>query len=153
MNTEIVILSFGKYRGERLQRVPVGYLRFLINCPVGGVMDANVGYDGTYRQLAAAELERRGSILPAIEISPHAIDRASQRLLDLYWAMRLETGDGVEGLYSWLHRLALAAWQARTNDFTAENGGVKFVYDPNGSEYPTVKTVMLAKRDPDSRRG
>lgn len=94
MDEPVYILGLGKYRGERITRIPVSYLNWMVN----------VGH--TEVAQAKAELARRGTKHSAqVEISAHAVDRASQRLLG-FW---LETRTGEEGLHSWLARMADAA--------------------------------------------
>jgi hypothetical protein len=83
-------VDFGKYKGERWTRVPVSYLRWVIN-------------EGTFqdfvREICEKELARRGcdQHLEAIELASHAIDRASIKLYD-------EWRTYPKGLHSWLVR-------------------------------------------------
>lgn len=65
LNTHGVRLDFGKHSGELITRVPVSYLKWMVR---NGTKSSD---------LAAAELERRGTQTPEVEVSGHAIDRAS----------------------------------------------------------------------------
>lgn len=121
-----VRLSFGKYNGERITRVPPGYLVYMVQNQT------------PLWEEAAMELERRGTIFPTLEVTGHALDRASQRLLGVW------TGDrhGNEGLHSWLIRVATEALECGVeegNRIVWKNIG--FVFN---LEYaaPVLKTVM-----------
>lgn len=129
LNTHGVTMQFGKHKGELITRVPLGYLRFMIN-------NATPQSD-----LARAELERRGGDLPSVHISGHAVDRASLRVRKIWH----ETRDKDEGLHSWLCRMVGEAIDA--NGGAAEttiHKGMKLVIEP-GEEYPSLKTIMRAK--------
>jgi hypothetical protein len=67
------------------------------------------------KQIAQAELDRRGTTLSRqVEVSGHAIDRASTKLLDKWVATRL---DKKEGLHHWLTRLASSALKGGPSRF------------------------------------
>lgn len=124
----------GKHVGEKLTRVPVGYLKWM----------ANSNRDDSH--LAQAEMRRRGTITPTLEISGHSIDRASTRLI-AHW--RKGRADTSEGLWSWLGREASAAWadheRRRVPGPAVTRNGVKFVFSLDGV-WPTLKTVVAVKR-------
>ena len=66
-------IEFGKYKGQRVTRLPVDYLEWLIN------------EGAAYAPICQAELKRRG-VTPGhkqVEVSNHAIDRASLRMLEI----------------------------------------------------------------------
>lgn len=89
-------VGFGKYTGQRWTRVPLGYLKY-----------AASQMAGEHQRLAMLELKRRGSEKTyGIEITAHAIDRASLKLLDRWIAERKDQ----EGLHTWLARLAGQAY-------------------------------------------
>ena len=93
-------IEHGKHRGQLWTRLPLAYVRFLANSS-----------HGTQQAIALAELERRG-VDPrndghGIEVTMHAIDRASQKLLHI-WDERRK---GDEGLATWLARSSLDALQ------------------------------------------
>jgi hypothetical protein len=134
VNTHDLMIQFGKHKGKRWTRVPVSYLRWIIN-------------ESTFQgrevlEIAKAELERRGSVLPEIEISGHAIDRASLRLRRIWH----EDRKCDEGLYSWLHRVALEARDSCVKDEQGRfnHKGIRFVFE-DGEEFPSLKTVMKVR--------
>jgi len=126
-NTHGVTVTFGKHKGELMTRVPVSYLRFMIN------------NNTPQSDLARAEFERRGDTMPKIELSGHAIDNASLRVRRTWH----ETKNEGEGIYSWLQRITLEAIEK--GEFL-ESGkikylGMKFVVE-KGDEFPVLKTIM-----------
>lgn len=124
INTHNLFITFGRHKGERWTRLPISYLKWL----------ANEG-----NETAEAELKRRGTDnIPAdLEISPHAINNASLRLLSLY---KYEKNRD-EGLYSWLLRRALVALPDVDSDGKSYSEGIKFVFR-KGKLYSTLVTVM-----------
>lgn len=132
--TQNVTIPFGKHKGTLVTRLPLSYLRWLAN---------EVKMDEEWKTLAKAELERRGTALPTLELSGHAIDRASLRCRKTWHETRGEE----EGLYSWLMRVA---GEALATPQTGEDGtgavkhrhlGIQFVFQ-QGEEFPVLKTVM-----------
>jgi len=92
--------------------------------------------------MAQAELDRRGTVTPDIEISGHAIDSASLRIRKTWHESR---GDD-EGLHAWLVRMAseaLVSGEQRGDKIAL--GGVLWVFERDG-EWPLLKTVMRDKR-------
>lgn len=67
-------------------------------------------------EAAQKELDRRGTKFPDIEISAHAIDRASTRVLGVWQNTRFED----EGLYSWLVRMTEDAMKLGESDEACE---------------------------------
>jgi hypothetical protein len=127
-NTHGVMLTFGRHKGTLLTRVPVSYLRFMIN-------------ERTQQwELAKAEFERRGDTMPKVELSGHAIDNASLRVRKIWHETAL---DEEEGLYSWLQRVTLEAIEKGEK---LENGKIKYLgmklVVAQGAEFPTLKTIM-----------
>lgn len=127
-----VHLGFGVHRGTPITRVPVSYLWWMVNKQTQQWEDAE------------AELERRGSIRPECEVSGHAVDRASQKLLGVWAATRMDD----EGIYSWLCRNFLDAIESGTQ---VEPGkyhynGICYVRGEEETVFPTLKTVYPAKR-------
>jgi len=126
-------IEFGKYKGERWTRVPVDYIKYLINS-----MD-----DCYERRIAEMELERRGDTMPkSTVISNHAIDKASLRVLHIWEENRQKN----EGLYSWLSRICDEALKKYPGVNNMEYMGMKLVF-AHGNVFPTLKTVMREKRD------
>ena len=122
-----MLVDFGKHKGTPWTRIPVGYVKWLAN------------NNGKYAEIARAELKRRGTVTPDMDVSGHAIDRASQNLIGKWADMRLPN----EGLYSWLVRMATEARKAgRQKGDRFYFGGMKFVFQ-EGEIYPVLTTVML----------
>jgi hypothetical protein len=131
MDTHGLRIEFGKHRGELVTRLPIGYLKWLIN----------EGSD--FAAVAQAELDRRGITTPTeLEVSIHAIDRASIRLRRFWKEMRQ---DGDEGLYSWLYRVASEALKVANGQTRVDYAGMRFVFH-YGECYPTLKTVMAGRK-------
>lgn len=130
MDTHNLIVDFGKHSGERWTRVPVSYLKWMANEP---------SFADDKRAIANAELKRRGTVTPEIEVSGHAIDRASLQCRKIWHETALDEN---EGLHAWLCRMAT---EARNHGETLESGkvkyqGMKFVF-AEGELYPVLKTV------------
>lgn len=132
LDTHGFIMTQGKHKGERITRVPISYLKWMVRERARDF------------QYAAAELERRGTVTPSIEISGHAIDSASLRVRKIWHETRHEN----EGLHAWLCRMAQAAREfgAVSGDKgeRREHEGIIFVFEQDGA-WPLVKTVMRAK--------
>lgn len=137
VNTHNETIKFGKHKGERWTRLPLGYLKWILN----EMEPAAQAYI-----MAEAELERRGDTMPAeIEISNHAIDKASLRVRKAWHTDRQQD----EGLYSWLVRISTEALSEKNDNGTSQNErinwkGCKLVFT-YGNFYPTLKTVMNDK--------
>lgn len=134
INTHNLVVEFGKFKGERWTRIPLSYLRWLIN-------------EGTqYSDIAKAEINRRGASLTAdksVELSGHAIDKASLRLRKIWHETAI---DNNEGLFSWLERMASEAYEnIQPNESNVIHNRIKFVF-MKGEIYPVLKTVMPAPR-------
>ena len=130
-------MKYGRHKGALLSRVPVAYLRYVVRNRLAQADEAQT------------ELDRRGAIQPHLDVSGHAIDRASTRLLDQYRATRHEG----EGMYAWLMRLASAA----LNSGTPCNGkihhkGLIFAFDCDG-EWPVLKSIMPNEKAQRRRTG
>lgn len=137
IDTHNLIVDFGKHKGKRWTRVPVGYLKWLSN-----------NADGERNDIAQAELNRRGTTTPSdLVLSGHAIDRASQCTDE--WKE--------EGVFSWLTKLANQALDKLDQqcqemlgcdaprlpgeDEVIEYNGYKLVFN-YGKIYPTLKTII-----------
>lgn len=121
----------GKHHGERITRVPVSYLKWMIR------------ERHSLADHAQSELDRRGIGVerPEIEISGHAIDSASLRVRKVWHEQRGEE----EGLHAWLLRTAAEA--LKSGEPRAEkiaHSGVLLVFE-NSGEWPVLKTVMRDK--------
>lgn len=122
-------LHFGKHAGELYTRVPVSYLRWMVNA---GHNEAHV---------ALAELKRRGVPVQqqSVEITGHAIDSASLRLKKIWHEDRMDQ----EGLHAWLLRVSEEALNYCTPDAEGRvhYKGMRLIFE-NGEVYPILKTVM-----------
>ena len=90
--------------------------------------------------LATRELERRGAPRTShdIDISTHAIDRASQRYIRHFLNDCAETG---EGITEWLHRISREALdQAPAQQSEIPHRGMHLIFEKTGP-YPLLKTV------------
>lgn len=123
------VMPNGKWEGTLITRVPVDYLKWMVN----------VGH--TYEENAERELARRGTVTPTLDVSGHAIDRASQRLLKKWLASR----EGSEGLHAWLVRVAEAAWKEGGPAEKIDYAGIGFVFEVQG-KWPVLKTVAPRRR-------
>lgn len=131
MSTPEFRLPMGKYKGTLITRVPPGYLKWMISS------------NHSLAEKAKQELHRRGTIEPNIEVTSHAIDRASLRCFDIYVANRKEG----EGLASWMARvgeLALDAMEggAITENMRVDFDGITWVFDMK-FVVPVLKSVWL----------
>ena len=130
INTHGMICDFGKHSGTPYTRLPVSYLRWMVNVR------------HSRADIAQAELDRRGTTVPDLDISGHAIDTASLRVRRTWHETRRKD----EGLHSWLCRVSAEALAAAEPD---EDGrcyhlGMKLVFEMDGV-WPVLKTVMPAK--------
>ena len=122
LNTHGMIVDFGKHKDELWTRVPVNYLKWVVN---------QVDMAPDRQNIARAEMERRGTTTPDVDVSGHAIDRASLMLRKTWHETAL---NDEEGLYSWLCRMTT---EAIANGETLESGkiryqGMKFVIIQDG---------------------
>lgn len=133
VNTHGLRISFGKYKGERYTRLPVSYLRWMVNAA------HRHGY------IAKAELERRNIPLldDFVEISGHAIDSASLRAWFEYMSERKEN----EGLHAWLKRITKEALQdgRPSENGRLHTGGRVILVVEQGELCLTVTTILLKK--------
>jgi hypothetical protein len=123
-------VKFGKHKGKKWTRVPVGYLTWMVN-----------SLDGEKYDIAKAELERRGTTIPTeLVLSGHSIDRASQVTSIHEW---LDCG-----VYSWLTVIANEALERANGDDDIIFKGFKFCFT-YGNNYPTLKTIIKIKLNND----
>lgn len=135
MNTHGLVCDFGRHRGTPYTRLPVSYLKWMVNS------------NHSRAEIAAAELARRGTVTPDLDVSGHAVDRASLFGLDVWVATRQEG----EGLHAWLCRLAAEALAEGDADGQGRlrHRGLKFVFERDGV-WPVLKTVVRDHRQPAS---
>jgi hypothetical protein len=130
LNTHDVLLDFGKHKGERLTRVPVGYVRWMLEAP---------HLSPEWRALAKSEYERRGTSLPTVELSGQAIDSASLQARKIWHETALHPE---EGLYAWLMRITLEAVEKgeRLPDGKIKYLAMEFLIE-HGDEFPVLKSI------------
>ncbi len=134
VNTHGLVVPFGRHKGTLLTRVPVSYLKWMVNESPEG---ANPQFQD-WHVLAKAELKRRGTVTPELEISGHAIDRASL-LCRKTWH---EDRGKDEGLHAWLVRVSQEALKLIKDDADSIiYKEMKLVFE-RGSEWPVLKTVV-----------
>jgi len=127
METNNLIVDFGRHKGERYTRLPVGYLNWMVNS------------DHSKKEIAQAELKRRGTTMPELVLSGHAIDRFSKHFLLVWIKDRKES----EGLHSWMLKNAAEALKTglKITDEKYLYKNINWIFDL-GSCYPTLKTVI-----------
>jgi len=130
INPHGLICDFGRHRGTPYTQMPVSYLRWMVGC------------NHSRAAIAQAELDRRGTPLPEIDISGHAIDRASLRVRRTWHESRAED----EGLYSWLVRISTEALERNETDSRGRflHDKVKLVIELDG-RWPVLKTIYPRK--------
>lgn len=127
MNTHGLRIDFGKHKGVLYTRVPVSYLRWMVQC------------NHSHAEIAKAELDRRGTVLPNVEVSGHAIDSASLRLRHI-WHKTAKSDS--EELHAWLCRICSEALAQSKSDDEGRifYKGMKLVFEDG--EWPVLKTCM-----------
>lgn len=135
MDTHNLICDFGRHKGERYTRIPISYLKWMINS------------NHDKKAIAEAELKRRGTVTPDLELSGHAIDKASLRCLEVWKNTRNEN----EGLHAWLLRMSAEAMKHGMEGSNKYKGGeddivyfyssMKFVFVKDGV-WPVLKTIF-----------
>ena len=120
-------INYGKHKGQLITRIPISYIRWMIN------------EKAPMYEIAQVEFERRGDTMPKIELSGHAIDKASLRVRKIWHQTRKEN----EGIYSWLQRISIEALKFGEK---SEGGKIKYLgmklVITEGEEYPSLKTIM-----------
>lgn len=98
-----------------------------------------------WSDIAKAELERRGDTLPKVEISGHAIDKASLRVIHkwkTYNEIQVINKNSKIGFYTWLMIMTLKAQTKEIKNGKYHYMGMKFVIE-QGNKYPILKSIML----------
>jgi uncharacterized protein (DUF3820 family) len=126
INTHGLVCDFGKHSGELYTRLPVSYLKWMVQ----------IGHSRA--DIAEAELARRGTVTPEVDVSGHAIDSASLRGRKIWHETRGEN----EGLHAWLCRMAAEARALNDRDAGGRYlfAGMKFAFEEGA--WPVLKTVM-----------
>ena len=136
IDTHHLIIPFGRWNGTPYTQVPVDYLKWMVN------------HQTQDHEIAAAELERRGTVTPNLEVSGHAIDRASLKCRRIWY----DTSKKEEGLHAWLVRMTEEALERGRKDDKGRycyNGMVLIITDE--TTWPVLKTVH-PKRDRQGHR-
>lgn len=129
INTHGMVCDFGRHKGTPYTQLPVSYLKWMVNA------------DHSRADVAAAELKRRGTVTPDLEISGHAVDRASLNCRKVWHGDRGQD----EGLHAWLVRVSGEALkQPKDAKGRHRHKGMKFVFEADGV-WPVLKTVMRDK--------
>ena len=130
LDTQGLIIDFGKHKGTLYTRVPVSYLKWMV---------AEPGLHPNKKSIAAAELKRRGTTTPSLDLSGHALDRASLRVLDM-WKRRINKEIG---FYTWLHDRAKEALGSgrEISPGKVSHDGITFVFAMEGT-WPVLKSVI-----------
>lgn len=130
INTQNLKCDFGKHKDELYTRIPVNYLKWMVN----------ISHPNS--SIAQAELDRRGTVTPTLDISGHAIDRASLHCLSIW---RDNSYEG-EGLNAWLLRVAPLALKEgeEIKEEKFRYLGIDFVFELEGI-WPVLKTVIRIK--------
>jgi hypothetical protein len=130
IDTHGYLMRTGRFKGQRITRVPASSL-------LGMVRAKHEEADA-----AAAELDRRGTVIPLVDVSGHAIDRASQLCLK-HWRRTRNEG---EGMYAWLVRMTLQALKrGHPRGDKIAYDGMLFAIDDTGA-LPALKTVIRDDR-------
>lgn len=130
INTHGMVCDFGKHKGELYTRLPVNYLIWMVNSNHSRI------------NIAEAELKRRGTVVPNLSISGHAIDRASLNCRKVWH----ETKNENEGLHAWLIRISHEALTDKIIDKSGKYkwNNLKLVFEFEG-KWPVLKTVIRKK--------
>ena len=128
-------VDFGKYEGDLWTRVPSSYLLWLKN-------------NHNHADIAEAELKRRGTVFPTLDLSGHAINRASTKFLDKWKSTRRKD----EGLYTWLLRMAVAAIKSdhENKSVPIVFKGIQFVFQWE-TEWPVLMSVAVPRDEQHKR--
>ena len=102
-----------------------------------------------YADRALAEMKERGTATPTLDVTAHAVDRASQSWLKIWRHDR----DGAEGLHSWLARVAQEALGKEAPPHAPEcrtHKGIRFVFKFEFG-WPVLQTVTKLAKSPSRR--
>ncbi|MCH8243851.1 MAG: hypothetical protein IH897_14745, partial [Planctomycetes bacterium] len=133
------VMPHGRHKGKSIQRIPINYLKWMVNAR------------HSHGEHARGELRRRGTVTPNLEISGHALNRASMLLWGRWEATRHEN----EGLHAWLVRMSEAALKFGRAEYGCKDRlayrGMSFRFEID-CEWPVLKTVMPMKREKEMQK-
>lgn len=130
INTHNLICDFGRHKGVPYTRMPISYLKWLANTPAHHA-----------HKIGAAELKRRGTTTPDLDVSGHAIDRASLNCRKIWH----ESRGPDEGIHAWLCRMSAEALKEQPDKQGRYHyNGMVFCFEQDGI-WPVLKTVMRHK--------
>ena len=131
INTHGYTMKNGRHAGLLITRVPISYLKWMV---------CSKHSEARYAQ---AELDRRGTVTPDLDVSGHAVDRASLNCLDLWRKTRNQD----EGLHAWLIRMSQDALaNGKPKRGKTAHAGMLFAFERDGV-WPVLKTVMRDTHD------
>lgn len=124
---DVYKMEYGVHKGVEITKVPVNYLNWMVG----------IGHEKV--QEARKELDRRGSITPDLDISPHALNRFSERFLDRF----IMRQNKAEGIHTFLYRMArkAATLAKRRGVSIVKYEGIRFVFEMDKCVWPVLKTV------------
>ena len=126
INPHEYIMPGGRHAGERLVQVPASYLKWMVNA----------GH--SHAAVAEGELKRRGTVTPDVDISGHAIHRASLLCRKIWHRTKNEN----EGLHAWLVRVtqeAIKSGEQRNGEVYYMGMKMKIIMD---GKWPVLLTVL-----------
>lgn len=130
---KIPILQFGKYKGKRIDQVPMSYLRWILTQKFGSEIE----------KYAREKVSRNNTITDNLDVTRHAIDKFSLLFLDTWEERNI-------GLGSYVTRKALEANEKgkdiskhrhENDERIMEWEGIRYVFN-NDSNFITLITVM-----------
>ena len=131
-HSALAVCGFGLHRGTPYTRLPVGYLKWMVR------------ERHSEAAFAAAELDRRSTVTPDLDVSGHAIDRASlHKAVRATWIEDERDREPRRGIHGWLCTIARSALEHGTRDAQGRchYRGLVFVFEEEGV-WPLLKTVM-----------
>lgn len=138
MTTEIPIIQVGRYAGTPIDKLPNGYLRWMM------LQD----FPKEWLEIAQRKLENSDHNDTYLFVSRHAIDMYSKRFLGT-WLMKEASKDG-DGLATFIVKQAQEAWgkgvdvsknRHKDDGIVKELDGVRYVFGIN-TDFPDYKEVI-----------
>ncbi len=131
INTHHLVIPCGKHAGQPYTRLPVSYLRWMVSA------------SHEFAPIAQAELDRRGTVNPSLDVSGHAIDRLSMSPgLELWKTTRKPD----EGISAWLNRIAAESLHVEPLSPGRYSWGPLVLCFDLDLAWPVLKTVIYNPR-------